>query len=72
MDNHVNRLILPMELENDKPVNIMWSSTKDLPDEHWVANHFVNFLPLYHRTEAKIPIFHHCVILIEIIILDKR
>ena len=51
--HHVNRLILPMELENDEPVNVMWSSTRDLPDEHWVANHFVILLPLYHRTEAE-------------------
>ena len=44
---HLDRLILPREVESTSCVTIMWTSTrKDMSEKNWTANHFVPILPV--------------------------
>lgn len=43
----LHRIIHPRIQSSDVKLHIMWTATRDdMPDEHWVPNHFVPLLPI--------------------------
>ncbi|GFS03122.1 vertnin [Elysia marginata] len=41
-----NRVLVPRNGMSSSPITILWSSTRDLPEAYWTANHVVLLVPI--------------------------